>query len=113
LVRDHAFKALNLFVKKLEEHACSMVGSPDGLSCSLLICLQPETVNVNESQSGGLAPIPTTLVDSAAGAAGSLAGWAIHNLSKKVRRKNPRDNLINFFFKLSYIDRHCGYAGSN
>jgi hypothetical protein len=32
----------------------------------------------------GSGPVPTTLVSSAAGAAGSLAGWAFSSISKKV-----------------------------
>ncbi|KIM45100.1 hypothetical protein M413DRAFT_441766 [Hebeloma cylindrosporum] len=68
LVRDQAFKALDLFVKKIEEYASSM----------------PETAIINENPPGGPSPLPATLVDSAAGAAGSLAGWAISSLSKKI-----------------------------
>ncbi|OBZ68346.1 N-terminal kinase-like protein [Grifola frondosa] len=73
LVRDQAFKAMELFVKKLEEHAAAM----------------PETAIVeNDVLSIGAfppaAPGPNTLVNSAAGAAGALAGWAISSLGKKL-----------------------------
>ncbi|PPQ93682.1 LOW QUALITY PROTEIN: hypothetical protein CVT25_012741 [Psilocybe cyanescens] len=68
LVRDQAFKALEIFVKKLEEHASHM----------------PETAVLNIDSPGGPSPAPATLVNSAAGAASSLAGWAITNLGKKV-----------------------------
>ncbi|KAF8160923.1 hypothetical protein B0H34DRAFT_698710 [Crassisporium funariophilum] len=69
LVRDQAFKALELFVKKLEEYTA----------------LMPETAIVNEVENlVGPVPVPATLVNTAAGAAGSLAGWAISTLGKKL-----------------------------
>ncbi|KAI0674764.1 ARM repeat-containing protein [Trametes maxima] len=73
LVRDQAFKAMELFIKKLEEHAATM----------------PETAAPEiEIFPGGQLPIngasPNTLVNSAAGAAGALAGWAISSLGKKL-----------------------------
>jgi hypothetical protein len=40
--------------------------------------------NTPEGTSGST-PMPGTLVDSATGAAGTLAGWAISTLGKKVR----------------------------
>ncbi|KAI0743379.1 ARM repeat-containing protein [Daedaleopsis nitida] len=70
LVRDQAFKAMELFVKKLEEHAATM----------------PETATVEDEmpqvQINGSSP--NALVNSAAGAAGALAGWAITSLGKKL-----------------------------
>ncbi|EIN12027.1 ARM repeat-containing protein [Punctularia strigosozonata HHB-11173 SS5] len=85
LVRDQAFKAIELFVKKLEEHAATM----------------PETVIPPE----GHAPVPvngatgipghSTLVNSAAGAAGALAGWAINSLGKKVSNADVFDDGAN------------------
>ncbi|KAG5652468.1 hypothetical protein H0H81_004876 [Sphagnurus paluster] len=73
LVRDQAFKAVELFVKKLERHATTM----------------PETISSdateNPGPTPGTMPEQITLVTSAAGAAGSLAGWAISSLGKKVR----------------------------
>ena len=74
LVRDQAFKAMELFVKRLEEHAASM----------------PETAALENEGMPGFNLPPTspggtnTLVNSAAGAAGALAGWAISSLGKKV-----------------------------
>ncbi|CCL98356.1 uncharacterized protein FIBRA_00351 [Fibroporia radiculosa] len=73
LVRDQAFKAMELFVKKLEEHAAAM----------------PETVeSENDPTALGFLPanVPgsSTLVNSAAGAAGALAGWAISSLGRKL-----------------------------
>ncbi|KAI0717280.1 hypothetical protein C8T65DRAFT_726309 [Cerioporus squamosus] len=70
LVRDQAFKAMELFVKKLEEHAAIM----------------PETApaenEIPQVQINGSSP--NALVNSAAGAAGALAGWAITSLGKKL-----------------------------
>ncbi|CDO75531.1 hypothetical protein BN946_scf184871.g12 [Trametes cinnabarina] len=73
LVRDQAFKAMELFMKKLEEHAATM----------------PESAPAEtEILPGGALPLngatPTTLVNTAAGAAGALAGWAISSLGKKL-----------------------------
>lgn len=74
LVRDQAFKAIELFVKRLEEYAAAM----------------PETAAMENEGLPGFNLPPTspggtnTLVNSAAGAAGALAGWAISSLGKKV-----------------------------
>ncbi|THH30408.1 hypothetical protein EUX98_g3776 [Antrodiella citrinella] len=73
LVRDQAFKAMQLFVKKLEDHAATM----------------PET-SITEGVTGVAAVLATqqngstTLVNSAAGAAGALAGWAITSLGRSL-----------------------------
>ncbi|KAL4248157.1 Catalytically Inactive Kinase-Related Protein [Abortiporus biennis] len=74
LVRDHAFKAMQLFVKKLEDHAATMpeTAIPENEMPSLVL---PTT-----TASGA----PATLVNSAAGAAGALAGWAITSLGRKL-----------------------------
>ncbi|KAI0344760.1 ARM repeat-containing protein [Trametopsis cervina] len=68
LVRDQAFKAIQLFVKRLEDHSATMTESA-----------------ISE---GDIPPIPaqgsSALVNSAAGAAGALAGWAISSLGKKL-----------------------------
>ncbi|KAI9510088.1 armadillo-type protein [Russula earlei] len=71
-VRDQAFKAVAMFVQILEEHAKKM----------------PETTLAGDgSSTPGLGPpdgsTETTLVSSAAGAAGALAGWAISSIGKK------------------------------
>lgn len=74
LVRDQAFKAIELFVKRLEEYAAAM----------------PETAAMESDVMPGFNLPPTSpggtnaLVNSAAGAAGALAGWAISSLGKKV-----------------------------
>lgn len=74
-VRDQAFKAIAMFVQKLEEYAATL------------------PVTAEEDRSGASTPAPGAgsgavpqagLVTSAAGAAGSLAGWAFSNLSKQL-----------------------------
>jgi SCY1-like protein 1 len=41
-------------------------------------------------QAGGAFPIPSGLVNSATGAAGTLAGWAISSLGKRVCGNLPQ-----------------------
>ncbi|KAH6914204.1 other/SCY1 protein kinase [Coprinopsis sp. MPI-PUGE-AT-0042] len=69
IVRDQAFKTLDLFVKRLEAHAATMpeTSTTDG----------PPIPEINTTSS-------TAIVNSAAGAASSLAGWAISSLGKKL-----------------------------
>lgn len=91
LVRDQAFKTVELFVKKLEEHAKTMVyASP---LTSLLLALthhfQPETVGPDLSaqlseQHVSALPIPGGLVNTATGAASTLAEWAISSIGIRV-----------------------------
>ena len=78
-------------MSKLEEHAASMVRSFSDPPFS--VCTKqdskpkPETAAVNgvDNVTGPVAvPVPATLVNTAAGAAGSLAGWAISTLGKRV-----------------------------
>lgn len=69
LVRDQGFKAVELFVKKLENHASTM----------------PHTALPESNNPVGVSlPQQATLVYSATGAAGALAGWAITSLGKKL-----------------------------
>ncbi|KAH8108102.1 hypothetical protein BXZ70DRAFT_36637 [Cristinia sonorae] len=73
LVRDQAFKAMQLFIKKLEDHAATMPETmvvPDG----------PASIVNAVTQNPGSG----TLVNTAAGAAGALAGWAITSLGKSL-----------------------------
>ncbi|PSR88589.1 hypothetical protein PHLCEN_2v5116 [Hermanssonia centrifuga] len=72
LVRDQAYKAMQLFVNKLEVHAATMPETSEAEGDVFVI--------------GGLPPSSpgsNTIVNSAAGAAGALAGWAISSLGKK------------------------------
>ncbi|KAG1738786.1 hypothetical protein EDB19DRAFT_1982454 [Suillus lakei] len=73
LVRDQAFKAVELFVKRLEAHASTM----------------PETVSTEEGGEDLPARLPGAftqagLVNSATGAASALTGWAVSSLGKKL-----------------------------
>ncbi|KAH9062370.1 armadillo-type protein [Lactarius vividus] len=71
IVRDQAFKAVAMLVQILEEHAAKM----------------PETALVGDGPTLGLSTpnggTEATLVSSAAGAAGALAGWAMSSIGKK------------------------------
>ena len=88
LVRDQAFKALEMFTKKIHAYATNMVRffNCAGRTRSILL-YQPETAANKDGEValGSTGSVSTTLVSSAAGAAGSLAGWAISGISKKVR----------------------------
>ncbi|KAJ7072523.1 hypothetical protein C8F01DRAFT_1104261 [Mycena amicta] len=78
LVRDQAFKAMELFIKKLESHAATM----------------PETAAPEASETLGItSPAQATLVNSAAGAAGVLAGWAISSLGKRLAVSDLQSNI--------------------
>ncbi|KAG2091950.1 uncharacterized protein F5147DRAFT_722621 [Suillus discolor] len=73
LVRDHAFKAVELFVKRLEAHASTM----------------PETASTEDGGDDLAARLPGAytqagLVNSATGAAAALTGWAVSSLGKKL-----------------------------
>ena len=97
LVRDQAFKAMELFVKKLEEHAAAMVScTQQSSSLCMTPLLQPETApaesEMPQVQINGTSP--NALVNSAAGAAGALAGWAITSLGKKVCQVTATNDSI-------------------
>lgn len=73
IVRDQAFKALELFVKKLEAHAATM---PETM------LTEGEGTNVLGSMPGSFSQ--TSIVSSATGAAGTLASWAITSIGRKL-----------------------------
>ncbi|RDB24858.1 N-terminal kinase-like protein [Hypsizygus marmoreus] len=77
LVRDQAFKAVDLFIKRLESHAITM----------------PETALTDVSDGRVTLPEQATLVNSAAGAAGALAGWAISSLGKKLMTSDLQTSI--------------------
>ncbi|KAG9099219.1 hypothetical protein FS749_001786 [Ceratobasidium sp. UAMH 11750] len=92
LVREQAFKAMEMFVKKVEVYASTL----------------PETAAAPENAqsvpgglpaSGGFGNTPTAagssaaLVTSAAGAAGALAGWAISSLGRKLATSEAQGSL--------------------
>ncbi|KAK2467839.1 hypothetical protein APHAL10511_000134 [Amanita phalloides] len=78
LVRDQAFKTIDLFIKRLESHAAKM---PD-----------TEVEGVGDAPPGNF-PAPTSLVNSAAGAAGALAGWAITSLGKRLAASDLQSTI--------------------
>ncbi|KAL1721812.1 armadillo-type protein [Schizophyllum commune] len=78
LVRDQAFKAMELYVKKLEKHAETMPESvlpPPG---------SPEALAAANGSSVQAPSIQYTMASTAAGAAGSLAGWAMSSITSRV-----------------------------
>ncbi|KZT04700.1 ARM repeat-containing protein [Laetiporus sulphureus 93-53] len=102
LVRDQAFKAMELFVKKLQENAASM----------------PETAipENGESVPGSLPPSspgPNTLVNTAAGAAGALAGWAISSISKKLAAGDLQSTIDTGTERPTSAPPPSGLTGSN
>ncbi|KAJ7594647.1 hypothetical protein C8J56DRAFT_927286, partial [Mycena floridula] len=82
LVRDQAFKAVDLFVKKLEAHVATM---PETAG--------PEATDPLAGFTGASAGAPGTLVNSAAGAAGALAGWAISSLGKRLAATDMQSTM--------------------
>ncbi|KAG8898592.1 hypothetical protein FRB99_007336 [Tulasnella sp. 403] len=68
LVRDQAFKAMELFLKRIESHAATM----------------PESASAPENALSAALPAQAGIANSAAGAAGALAGWAMSSISKKL-----------------------------
>lgn len=81
IVRDQAFKAMTMFVKRLEEMVASMPAT-----VMTEAERNPNSVSgVGSSGSGATSPPhQATLATSAAGAAGSLAGWAFSSLGKHL-----------------------------
>ena len=97
-VRDQAYRAIDMFVKKCEALTASMVSRPlftKKLGWQILttsrtrVHMQPDTVipDTPTGQSPALQAVAQTqpgLATNAAGAAGALAGWAFASVSKKV-----------------------------
>ncbi|WWD19545.1 hypothetical protein CI109_104006 [Kwoniella shandongensis] len=87
LVRDQAFKAMNMFMGKITEMVQSM----------------PDTVLNEDRSSASFGPVTTTatangsgqagLVNSATGAAGALAGWAIASLGKQLAQTEIHSSM--------------------
>lgn len=78
LVRDQAFKTIDLFLKRLESHSATM----------------PEiaTTETSDASSGSL-PASSNLMNTAAGAAGALAGWAITSLGKRLAASDLQSTI--------------------
>ncbi|WVQ84322.1 hypothetical protein IAT38_006474 [Cryptococcus sp. DSM 104549] len=87
LVRDQAFKAMNMFMGRLTDMVKNM----------------PDTVLSEDRAAASYGPITTTspfnpagqagLVNSATGAAGALAGWAITSLSKGMASQEAHSTM--------------------
>ncbi|KAK8853130.1 hypothetical protein IAR55_003831 [Kwoniella newhampshirensis] len=87
LVRDQAFKAMNMFMSKITEMVKAM----------------PDTVLTEDRTSTSYGPVTTTsaangtgqagLVNSATGAAGALAGWAIASLGKQLAQTEMHSSM--------------------
>ncbi|CAE6535679.1 unnamed protein product [Rhizoctonia solani] len=81
LVRDQAFRAMDLFVKRVEAHAAQMPETAPEDPQSIIGGFPLGGASGTTSAAGGSS---ATLVTSAAGAAGALAGWAISSLGRKL-----------------------------
>ncbi|KAG2015871.1 other/SCY1 protein kinase [Coprinopsis cinerea AmutBmut pab1-1] len=79
VVRDQAFKTLDLYVKKLEAHAATLpeTANTDG---------PPNLPELNTTSS-------TAIINSAAGAATTLAGWAITSLGKQLAASDMQTTI--------------------
>ncbi|GAA5916832.1 hypothetical protein JCM6882_006367 [Rhodosporidiobolus microsporus] len=88
IVRDQAFKAIDMFVKKCEALTASM---PETALPPADPAASPSTnpAQQQQQQNGGLAAqaaaqTQPAIATSATGAAGALAGWAFASVSKKL-----------------------------
>ncbi|KAJ3842095.1 armadillo-type protein [Lentinula raphanica] len=80
LVRDQAFKTMELFIKKLENYVATL----------------PETATPNpldQFSDPVAAASQGTLVTSAAGAAGALAGWAMSSIGKRLAASDMQTTM--------------------
>ncbi|KAJ4468330.1 hypothetical protein J3R30DRAFT_3662182 [Lentinula aciculospora] len=98
LVRDQAFKTMELFIKKLESYATTMVClyPTEKLNDKFEISTQPETATPNpmdQFTDPGAAASQATLVTSAAGAAGALAGWAMSSIGKRLAASDMQTTM--------------------
>ncbi|KAF8629253.1 hypothetical protein AX17_005832 [Amanita inopinata Kibby_2008] len=97
LVREQAFKAIDLFVKRLESHAVKM----------------PE-IAATDTGDALAQPLQgqTGLVNTAAGAAGALAGWAITSLGKKLAASDLQSTIdpvaSTYLERFNHVDSPAG-----
>jgi hypothetical protein len=80
----------------------------------IYLVYQPETAANKDGEValGNTGPVPTALVSSAAGAAGSLAGWAISSISKKVRCGLWTRQCAHWCSKITASDMQAPILGS-
>ncbi|KAJ9115267.1 hypothetical protein QFC20_001134 [Naganishia adeliensis] len=82
LVRDQAFKAMQMFMSKLEAEAEAMPDTAIPENASNGQTYGPSTTTMLNGSHTAVAG--SSLVNSATGAAGALAGWAIASLGKQL-----------------------------
>ncbi|CAE6446754.1 unnamed protein product [Rhizoctonia solani] len=92
LVRDQAFRAMDLFVKRVEAHAAQMPETAPEDPQSIIGAFPIVNTTGSTSAAGGSS---AALVTSAAGAAGALAGWAISSLGRKLAASEAQGSLSN------------------
>ncbi|GAB1521580.1 Nuclear aminoacylation-dependent tRNA export pathway component [Rhizoctonia solani] len=92
LVRDQAFRAMDLFVKRVEAHAAQMPETAPEEVQSIIGGLPLGATSGGTPAAGGTS---AALVTSAAGAAGALAGWAISSLGRKLAASEAQGSLSN------------------
>ncbi|KAF8739684.1 ARM repeat-containing protein, partial [Rhizoctonia solani] len=92
LVRDQAFRAMDLFVKRVEVHAAQMPETAPEEVQSIIGGLPLGATSGGTPAAGGTS---AALVTSAAGAAGALAGWAISSLGRKLAASEAQGSLSN------------------
>ncbi|CAE6457198.1 N-terminal kinase-like protein AltName: Full=SCY1-like protein 1 [Rhizoctonia solani AG-1 IB] len=92
LVRDQAFRAMDLFVKRVEAHAAQMPETAPEEVQSIIGGLPLGGTSGGSPAAGGTS---AALVTSAAGAAGALAGWAISSLGRKLAASEAQGSLSN------------------
>ncbi|CAE6462416.1 unnamed protein product [Rhizoctonia solani] len=92
LVRDQAFRAMELFVKRVEAHAAQMPETAPEEVQSIIGGLPLGGTSGSAPAAGGTS---AALVTSAAGAAGALAGWAISSLGRKLATSEAQGSLSN------------------
>ncbi|CAE7145252.1 unnamed protein product [Rhizoctonia solani] len=92
LVRDQAFRAMDLFVKRVETHAAQMPETAPEDPQSIIGSFPLGGASGSTSAAGGSS---AALVTSAAGAAGALAGWAISSLGRKLATSEAQGSLSN------------------
>lgn len=98
LVRDQAFRAMELFVKRVEAYASQLpetAAPEDPQSIVGGLPLGSGLGNASTAAGSTAAGSSAALVTSAAGAAGALAGWAISSLGRKLATSEAQGSLSN------------------
>ncbi|QRW21261.1 other/SCY1 protein kinase [Rhizoctonia solani] len=91
-IATKAFRAMDLFVKRVEAHAAQMPETAPEEVQSIIGGLPLGATSGGTPAAGGTS---AALVTSAAGAAGALAGWAISSLGRKLAASEAQGSLSN------------------